>query len=51
MDSARFMASALSNLVESLAEGIPKIKCKHRHDNKKCDTRVIKYNDCKCCLE
>ena len=27
IDSARFMASSLSNLVDNLAEGIPKIKC------------------------
>ena len=28
------MASLLSNLVDSLSEGIHKIKCKQRHDNK-----------------
>ena len=28
IDSARFMASSLSNLVDNLAEGIHKIKCK-----------------------
>ena len=28
IDSARFMASSLSNLVDNLAEGIQKIKCK-----------------------
>ena len=27
IDSARFMASSLSNLVDNLAEGIPEIKC------------------------
>ena len=27
IDSARFMASSLSNLVNNLAEGIHKIKC------------------------
>ena len=27
IDSARFMASSLSNLVDNLAEGIHKIKC------------------------
>ena len=27
IDSARFMASSLSNLVDNLAEGIPKFKC------------------------
>ena len=35
IDSARFMASSLSNLVDNLAEGIRKIKCK----------------DCNCFLE
>ena len=28
IDSARFLASSLSNLVNNLAEGIHKIKCK-----------------------
>ena len=36
--SARFMASALSNLVNILSEGIYKNKCKYRHDDKKCET-------------
>ena len=35
IDSARFMASSLSNLVDNLAEGIHKTKC----------------NDCNCFLE
>ena len=38
IDCVRFMASSLSNLVDNLAEGIHKIKCKHRHDNKKSKT-------------
>ena len=38
IDSARFMASSLSNLVNNLSEGIHKIKCKYRHDDKKCET-------------
>ena len=29
IDSTRFMASSLSNLVDNLAEGIHKIKCKY----------------------
>ena len=37
IDSARFMASSLSNLVNNLSEGIHKIKCKYRHDDKKCE--------------
>ena len=35
IDSARYMASSLSNLVNNLAKGIHKIKCKYGHDNKK----------------
>ena len=35
IDRARFMASSLSNLVDNLAKGIHKVKCK----------------DCNCCLE
>ena len=29
IDSARFMASSLSNIVDNLAEGIHRIKCKY----------------------
>ena len=36
INSTRFMASLLSNLVDNLAEGIRKTKCKNGHDNKKC---------------
>ena len=42
IDSARLMASSLSNLVNNLPEGIHKIKCKHGHYNKKCETCRIK---------
>ena len=38
LDSARFIASSLSNLVNNLSEGIHKIKCKYWHDDKKCQT-------------
>ena len=38
IDSARFMASLLSNLVNNLSEGIHKPKCKYGQDNKKCET-------------
>ena len=31
------MASSLSNLVDNLVEGIHKIKCRHVHDNIKCE--------------
>ena len=43
IDSARFMASSLSNLVNNLSEGLHKIKCKLKHDNKKFETFEIKY--------
>ena len=32
IDSARFMASSLSNLVSKLSEGIHRTKCKYGHD-------------------
>ena len=35
IESARFMASSLSNLVNNLFEGIHRIKLKLRHDDKK----------------
>ena len=44
--SARSMASSLSNLVNNLSEINHKIKCKHRHEDKKCQTCGIKYNYC-----
>ena len=46
IDSVRFMASLLSNLVNNLAEGIQKIKCKYRHDNEKSEMSGIKYKNC-----
>ena len=39
------MTRSLSNLVNYLAEGIHKFKCKYKHDNKKCEICVIKYKD------
>ena len=51
IDSARLMASSLSNLVNSLAEGIHKIKNKCGHDDKKSKNCGIKYKDCSCFLE
>ena len=45
------MASSLSNLVDNLAEGIHKIKCKHGVDNKKCKAHEIKCKDCNWCLK
>ena len=38
IDSARFMGSSLSNLVNNIAERIHKIKCKYGHDNKTSET-------------
>ena len=38
IDSARFMASSLSSLVNNLSEGIHEIKCKFGHNDKKCET-------------
>ena len=43
IDSARFMASSLSNFVNNLSEGIHRIKCKFRHNDKKCEKCWIKY--------
>ena len=50
-DSARFLASSLSNLVNKLFEKIIKIKRKYRNDDKKCETSGIKYKYCNCFLE
>ena len=41
IDSARFMASSLSNLVNNFSEGIHRIKCKYGHDDKKVETSGI----------
>ena len=35
IDSARFMTSLLSSLVNNLSGGIHRIKCKYGHDDKK----------------
>ena len=51
IDSARFMASSLSNLVNNLSEGIYRIACKYGHDDKKCETCGTKYKYCDCFLE
>ena len=51
IDSARFIASFLSNLVNNPSEGIHKIKCKHGHSVKKCEICRIKYKYCDCFLE
>ena len=48
IESARFMASHLSDLVNNLSEGIHRIKCRYEHNDKKCETCGIKYKyrDC-----
>ena len=43
IDSARFMASSLSNHVNSLSENIRRINLKFGHSNKKCETCQMKY--------
>ena len=48
IDSARFMASSLSILVNNFSEGIHKIKCKYGHNSKKCKTCRMKYKYCDC---
>ena len=50
-DSARFMASSLSNLVINLAEEIHKTKCKYGQNDKNFETSGIKYKDCDCFLK
>ena len=35
IDSTRFVASSLSNLVANLSEGIRGTKCEYSHDNEK----------------
>ena len=51
IDSARFMASSLSDLVNNLSEGIYRIECKFRCDDKKCETCGIEYKYFDCFLE
>ena len=51
IDSAIFMASSLSSLVNNVAEGIYKVKCKYKRDDKKCETCRIKCKYCHCFLE
>ena len=51
IDSARFMTSLLSNLVNNVSEGIHRIKCKYEHDVENCESCRIKYKYCDCFLE
>ena len=48
IDSRRFVASSLSNLVNNLSEGIHRIRCKFGHNDKICETCEIKYKFCDC---
>ena len=48
IDSARFMSSLLSNLVNNVSEGLHKVKCKLGHDNKRCETCGMRYKHCDC---
>ena len=50
INSARFVASSLLNLVYNLSEEIHRIKSKFGHDDKKCETCGIKYKYCNCFL-
>ena len=51
IDSTRFMASSLPNIVNNLSEEVHRIKCKLGHDDKECETCGIKYKYCDCSLE
>ena len=51
IDSARFMVSSLSNLINNLSEGIHRIKYKFGHSDKKYETFRIKYKHCNYLLE
>ena len=51
IDSARFMASSLSNPVTNLSEGIYRFKCKFGYNDKKWELFGIKHKYCNCFLE
>ena len=46
IDSARFIASSISNFVNNLFEWINRIKRRYGHDDKKCEICGIKYKYC-----
>ena len=46
IDSARFIASSLSNFVNNLYEGLHRIKCKLEYDDQKCETCGIETKYC-----
>ena len=47
-DSARFMTSSWSNLVNNLPEGLHRIRCILGDEGKKCENCGIKYKYCHC---
>ena len=51
INSARFIATSFSNLVNDLTKGIHTIKGKYEHGDKKYETCVIQFKYCNCCLE
>ena len=51
INSARLMASSLSNLVNNFSGGIHRNKCKFGHDDNKCKTCGIKCKYCDCFLQ
>ena len=51
IDSASFIATSLSNIVNNLSEEIQKIKYKYWHDDKKCETCGTAYEVSDCFLE
>ena len=51
INTARFMASSLPNLVNNPSDEFHRIKCKFGHDDKKCQTCGIKYMYCDGFLE
>ena len=51
IDSARFLASSSSDLVNNLSEGIYRIACKYGHGDKKCETCGARYKYCDYFLE
>ena len=51
IDTTRFMASSLSNIVKKSSKGIHKIKCKYRHNDKNCKTCGFAYEVGDCFLD
>ena len=51
IDSAKLMASSLSNLLNNLSEEIHRVKCKFGQEDKKCETCGSTYKYCDCFVE